>query len=140
MARYTGWSLIVAAAACGFLVAGVPSARADQPKLGIEGEMVPVPGQFQFGIGAGYRIDRVYWGSHAARMGLERGDIIVLIDNMWFQDCEAFRAALRQTGTTVRLAVINVRTGRLTWLHYRLNHDPRPHYGEAIPDSLGFVN
>ena len=117
------------------------SATADQPKLGVFGQIVSIPQEFRYGqINNGYRISSVARRSHAARMGLERGDIIVLVENMWFQDKTGFRAALCQAKPTTQIGIINVRTGRFKWCRCELNHNRAAHRNDPIPDSLGFAN
>jgi len=89
----------------------------------------------------GYRVNSVRWGTPAARMGLERGDIVVFIGpTMGFTTYEAYMYALRQQGATATIGIINVRTGRLVWDRCRLNHDPRPHEMEPMPRGLIMVD
>ncbi|MCA9120052.1 MAG: hypothetical protein H6822_29850 [Planctomycetaceae bacterium] len=122
------------------LIVSANTAEAGQPKLGIWGDIVTIPREFRYGhINNGYRISSVARWSHAAAMRLERGDIIVLVNNMWFQNKAGFRAALCRTSDQANIGIINVRDGRFKWCPCDINHDPRPHQFDAIPDSLGFA-
>jgi hypothetical protein len=112
---------------------------ADQPKLGYGGTLIPLKGEFE--AFRGYRVDSVRRGTPAARMGLERGDIVVFIGrNMAFTTHEAYLYALRQQGNTATIGIINVRNGRLVWANCRLNHDPQPHRAETPPNGLVMVD
>lgn len=120
------------------LLGGTPC-RADQPMLGFRGTLVSLPRGYP-GV-RGLRVDAVLRGSHAAAMGLERGDIVVYIGrSMAFTTQEAYRYALRQQGRTTSIGVINVRNGRLVWLTCRLNHNPAPHYDETPPPGVVMVD
>jgi len=114
-------------------------ARADQPKLGFGGTLVQLQGKFQ--PFHGYRVDSVRRGTPATRLGLERGDIVVFVGtNMAFTTREAYLYALRQQGKTAKIGIINVRNGKLAWATCRLNHDPRPHQREAVPNGIIMVD
>jgi S1-C subfamily serine protease len=113
--------------------------RADQPKLGFGGTLVEVKGEFE-GF-RGYRVDSVRRGTPAARMGFERGDIVVFIStSMAFTTHEAYLYALRQQGRTAKIGLINVRDGKLVWTTCRLDHDPEPHQTEETPDGVIMVD
>ena len=90
-----------------------------QPKLGFDGTLVRVPGYF----GKGMRINRVDRGSLAAKMGLERGDVIVAIEDIGFRCWDGYYQALRCGSQSPRIGIINVRTGKFMWCRCRLPHN-----------------
>ena len=118
------------------LTAVTSTTWADRPIIGFEETLVDLPAGY--GGGKGYRVDRVNRGTRAARLGLERGDIIVFIDKMGFQNEEAFNWIMGQVGETAQIGIINVRDGKLKWLKCHFGHTP--HRGEAAPDGVAFVN
>jgi len=107
---------------------------ADQPKLGFSGTLVKVPGQEPL---KGYRVDSVTRDSLAAKMGLKRGDVVLVIgETLGFTTHEAYQYALRQQGKTTKIGVIRSRDGKLTWLTCPLGHNPDPHAEESPPEGL----
>jgi S1-C subfamily serine protease len=107
---------------------------ADQPRLGFSGTLVRVPGQDPL---RGYRVDSVTRDSLAAKMGLRRGDLVMIIgETFGFTTHEAYLYALRQQGQNTKLGIIRGRDGRLTWIDCPLGHDPEPHADEEPPDGL----
>lgn len=126
-------------AACLLTIGTAREAAAGQPYLGFDGTLVQLPKRFDFGNGIkGIRVNSVNRRSPATQMGLERGDIIVLVDNQIFENMDAYRYALRQTGKTARIGLINCRNGQLIYRKCRLNHTP--HYGERPPLGYGIVD
>lgn len=110
------------------------AARADQPKLGFSGTLVKVPGHEPL---MGYRVDTVARDSVAAKTGLKRGDVVMIIGETYgFTTHEAYQYALRQQGKKTKLGVIRSRDGKLTWLDGPLGHNPAPHADETPPDGL----
>jgi hypothetical protein len=109
-------------------------AWADQPRLGFSGTLVKVPDQDPL---KGYRVDTVERDSLAAKMGLKRGDIVMVIgESFGFAKHEAYQYALRQQGKTTKIGVIRSRDGKLTWLNCPLGHNPQPHLEETPPDGV----
>ncbi len=101
-----------------------------QPKLGFSGTLVKLPQD----MGVGMRINRVDRRSPASKMGLERGDIIVAIDNTGFTTWKGYYHALRRASQKPSIVLINVRTGRLIRRSCHIPHqqdwsEPQP------PDS-----
>ena len=114
-------------------------AHGDQPRLGFKGTMVELSGEYEplWGV----RVDSVQRRTPAARMGLERGDIIVFIGGtMAFTNLEAYLYALRQQGQETSIGTIDVRTGRLVLAKCYLGHDPEPHASEPAPDGVIMVD
>ncbi len=85
----------------------------------------------------GYRVDSVTRDSLAAKLGLKRGDVVMIVgETFGFTTHEAYQYALRQQGKTTKLGVIRGRDGKLTWLDCPLGHNPDPHADETTPDGL----
>ena len=128
----------------------VPDAHARQPRLGFEGTLVRLPGHTDH-VGRwvsandvnglrGYRVDRVLRGSAAARMGLERGDIVVYIGvNMAFTNHEGYRWAMDRLGDRAMIGVIDIRTNRLVWLCYPFRVPDPPDNGGRPPSGVVMV-
>ena len=113
--------------------------RADQPKLGFSGTLVKLRGDYEHL--RGFRVDSVTRGSHADKMGLERGDIVIFVGKtMAFTTQEAYLYALRMQPATTEIGLINVRNGKLVWCECRLNHDPGPHESEDTPPGVVMVD
>lgn len=122
--------LLPAIVACVLTLFSVQRAVASQPYLGFDGTLVDVPARFGFdGRIKGMRVNWVKRGAPAARMGLERGDIILTIDNIAFRSHAGYLAALRMSSQRPGLMIINVRNGRLTRVNCSLPHtrDTREH-------------
>ncbi|HEX5103286.1 MAG TPA: PDZ domain-containing protein [Pirellulaceae bacterium] len=83
-------------------ISGLATGR--QPRLGIYGK---------FDDGFGLAVDRVRWGTPAARLGLEAGDVIRAINGHWLRNERDYWRQLRDSKGEVRLVVVDVRTGRL---------------------------
>lgn len=110
------------------------AAWADQPKLGFSGTLVKVPGHEPL---MGCRVDTVTRDSVAAKTGLKRGDVVMIIGaTSGFTTHEAYQYALRQQGKKTKLGVIRSRDGKLTWLDCPLGHNPASHADETPPDGL----
>ncbi len=89
-----------------------------QPKLGFTGTIVDMPKDFEIpapeGLpNRGIRVDRVNASGPAAKMGLERGDIIVAIDIWRFTTLEGYLQALRCAEQRPSIYIRNVRNGKL---------------------------
>lgn len=112
---------------------------ADQPKLGFNGTLVELRGEFE--PFRGLRVDRVWRGTPAEAMGLERGDIVVFIGRtMAFTNHRAYLYALRQQGAVTDIGIINVRNGELVWCKCRLGHNEQPHLDEQPPPGVIMVD
>lgn len=99
--------------------------RPRQPHLGFDGDLVKLPKKFDEmfdGNLIGMKVNSVNRGSPAARMGLERGDIIINIDNWSFKSYDGYKAALRQASEKPSIVLINVRTNKLTRRSCNLPH------------------
>ena len=103
--------------------------RATQPKLGFAGTLVRVSGYH----GRGMRINRVDRGSPASKMGFERGDIIVAIENIGFRCWDGYYQALRCASQSPRIGIIDVRTGKFIWR--RCRHLPHAKLAREWPDE-----
>lgn len=129
-------ALFAAIAACLLTLTG-QNGVASQPYLGFDGTLVQLPQGFGFGNGIkGMRVNWVNRRSPASQMGLERGDVIVTIDNIAFKSHAGYLAALRMSSQKPSLIIINVRNGRLTRVNCSLPHtrDHREH-----PDTMGLA-
>lgn len=100
---------------------------ADAPRLGFQGTVVdlgrnaPVPSPD--GVpNRGIRVDTVQANSPAARMGFERGDVIVAVDVMRFTTLAGYFQALRCSGQRPSIVLINVRNGQLVRKSTSLPH------------------
>jgi S1-C subfamily serine protease len=93
-----------------------------QPLLGFSGHLVRIDRHLGGGRHYGMHVDSVQRGSPAARMGLERGDIVVTIDNVAFRSHEGYLRALRLAGQRPSLVIIDVRTGRMIRRSCQLPH------------------
>lgn len=126
------WVVLVALA--GVVWGSSGRCYADQPKLGFSGTLVKVPGHEPL---MGYRVDTVTRDSLAAKMGLKRGDVVMVIgETLGFTTHEAYQYALRQQGKTTKLGIIRSRDGKLAWLDCPLGHNPEPHADETPPEGL----
>ena len=76
----------------------------DAPRLGIYGH-------FEWGLGM--VVDSVVWGTPAARIGLEPGDVIRAIDGRPIRSEFDYFQALRYGGAYVRVSVQDVRSGAI---------------------------
>lgn len=123
--------LTVCIAACGLLTLATATRAAETPKLGFQGTIValgpraavPAPDGVP---NRGLRVDSVKAGTPAARMGLERGDILIAIDTMRFTSLEGYYQALRCSGQRPSIILINVRNGQLTRKSTALPHAAPP--------------
>lgn len=142
--------LFAAVAACVLTFCSVQQAAAGQPRLGFDGTLVNLPRAFRQDAPKangrtvrGVRINWVKRGSPAARMGLERGDIIVTIDNVAFSTWDGYYAALRMASQQPRIVLINVRNGRPTSKGCRLPHSVdnrwQPFGNNWHPDTAGWA-
>jgi hypothetical protein len=118
-----------------------PSAEASKPKALL---VAPEP-QFhylpKFGFssynipGIGERVTFVEWHGLAARLGLERGDTVLAVNNFPLTYHGAWRDALREAlydGGWIQLAIWDVRTGGIA---YRQTFLGSPNYGPITPKS-----
>jgi S1-C subfamily serine protease len=117
--------LVIAAAIGVFHVAAVAEVWAQtgprQPYLGFRGHIVALTDQGWEGL-FGMQVDSVSWGSPASRMGLERGDVIVNIDQVGFTSRTGYLQALRCASQRPSLIIRDVRTGHLIRRSCRLPH------------------
>jgi hypothetical protein len=83
------------------------------PSIGLEARTIPPEWAGQLGVSAGVEIGSVQSGSAAERSGLQRGDVIVDIDNLAVSTMNEFAGVIRRRppGSDVVLTVW--RTGRL---------------------------
>lgn len=133
---------IVSAVVFGMFVAVATAGAVETPRLGFRGTVVdlgraavvPAPDGVP---NRGLRVDAVQANTPAARMGLERGDIIVAIDIMRFTTLEGYFQALRCSGQRPSIVLINVRNGRLIRKSIALPHQTPPddECGARAPDS-----
>jgi hypothetical protein len=123
----------------GLMLAAVPSAEASKPQPLL---VSPSPGYLpRFGFqsyniyGVGERVTFVKWNSLAGRLGLERGDTILAVNNFALSYHGAWHDALREAmflGGYVELAIWDVRTGGIA---YRTTFLGSPGYGPVTPKS-----
>jgi S1-C subfamily serine protease len=113
----------------------------DPPRLGFRGTLVavdpreiPAPDEF---ANQGMRVDSVTRGTPAARLGLERGDVIISVDSMRFTTQAGYLHALRCAGQQPSLIIRNVRTGELIRRSVSLPHQlpPDDEAGPQPPDT-----
>lgn len=127
-----------------FFAAVVQGETAQYPyhrHLGVNGVIIEVD---SYGVpgpsylpNVGFRIDRVYRHTPAARMGLEPGDVIVSIDSMRFTTLAGARHAMRCAGQHPSLLLVDVRTGGLIRRSVYFPHwEPAPELCEPrLPDT-----
>ncbi len=95
------------------------------PKLGFYGHI-------QYGWGL--MVDRVYGGTEASRIGLERGDIIVSVNGRQIRNWNDYNTALFYSGGFGQMVVRDCRTGRLIPTRFVLNNGRGPaSYGHQAP-------
>ena len=82
------------------------SQRGGQPLLGFSGHIE---------YGWGMMVDRVRRGSPADRMGLERGDVVVRINDQRIRSYDDYYTALRSAEERVRVQIDDVRGRGLIW-------------------------
>jgi S1-C subfamily serine protease len=131
------------ATAAALVFVGASNATAvETPRLGFQGTVVDL--KPDVGVPApdgvpnrGIRVDSVRPNTPAARMGLERGDIVIAIDVMRFTTLEGYYQALRCSGQRPSIVLINVRNGRLTRKSISLPHEmpSDDECGARPPDS-----
>jgi S1-C subfamily serine protease len=100
---------------------------AETPRLGFQGTIVTLGSRAVVpapeGVpNRGIRVDSVKIGTPAARMGLEKGDILISIDSMRFTSLAGYFQALHCSGPRPSLLLINVRNGQLTRKSTSLPH------------------
>lgn len=81
-----------------------PGGGSGQPRLGFQGH-------FEWGVGM--VVDYVPWGTPAARVGLEPGDVILSVNGRRLRSQSDYFSALRTSGGRVRLVIEDVRSGGL---------------------------
>jgi hypothetical protein len=111
--------------------------EAQQPKLGFTGTLVDLDPRIGLPTleelaSRGMRVDQVTAGTPAARMGLERGDILISIDSMRFTSQEGYLHALRCAGQRPSLIIYDTRTKRFIRRSVELPHAELP-LDEAVP-------
>jgi len=111
-------SLLVAgcvAAMHSFSLADAAEGRAElrlYPGSGIpETSRLGIYGHFEWGLGM--VVDSVAWGTPAAQIGLEPGDVIRAINGRWLHSDIDYFQALRYSGGYARIMVQDVRSGAL---------------------------
>ena len=95
----------------------MPDPGFGQPRLGFNGH---------FEWGHGMVVDSVPWGTPAAQIGLESGDVIRAMNGRWISSQDEYFWILRNSGGHVRLVVEDVRTGMLVNRSVFLNGGPVP--------------
>lgn len=127
---------------CALLTFATTIQAAETPKLGFQGTIVTLGPQAAVpapdGVpNRGLRIDSVKAGTPAARMGFERGDILIAIDTMRFTSLEGYYQALRCSGQRPSIILINVRNGQLVRKSTSLPHQvpSDEECGARPPDS-----
>jgi S1-C subfamily serine protease len=113
--------------ACTAATVAVIGQAAETPRLGFRGTVVdlgpraavPAPNGVP---NRGLRVDSVQANTPAARMGLERGDILISIDSMRFTSLEGYFQSLRCSGLRPSIVLINVRNGQLMRKSISLPH------------------
>lgn len=102
------------------------------PRLGFMGHI---------NYGYGMVVDRVSWGTFANRLGLERGDVIVRINNHSIDDDHDYNRAVRNAVEHQRgfidMLVIDVRTGEA---RHRAGYLSAVNNGPIYPRSLPHIN
>lgn len=102
-----------------------------QPHLGFSGHLVKVDDSIGGKRGLyGMEVDSVRRGSPAWEMGLERGDVIITIDNVAFRSRDGYLRALRLASRQPSFVIRNVRTGKLVRDTCELPHEQE----EGDPD------
>lgn len=112
---------------CAMTATAAAVQAADTPRLGFRGTVVdlgpravvPAPDGVP---NRGIRIDSVQMNTPAARMGFERGDIIVAIDVMRFTTLAGYFQAVRCSEQRPSIVLINVRNGKLVRKSVSLPH------------------
>jgi membrane-associated protease RseP (regulator of RpoE activity) len=113
-------------------VVGISSAQAAPPHIKVapphHRHAVPRLGFYGHAIaGHGIVIDRVVYGSEAHRIGLERGDIIVGVNNYRIRSADDYFRALRLSSGVLHLRVLDVRGRGVVSLRAYVPYDP-DHY------------
>lgn len=102
------------------------------PRLGFMGHI---------NYGYGMVVDQVSWGTFASRLGLERGDVIVRINNHSIDDDHDYNRAVRnavqfQSGF-IDMLVVDVRSGQT---RHRAGYLPVVNNGPIYPRSVPHIN
>lgn len=105
------------------------------PRLGFMGHV---------DYGYGMVVDHVSWGTFASRLGLERGDVIIRINNRAI-DCDqdynrAIRNAVDYQRGFIDMLVIDVRTGEARHRAGYLSAGSGPIYPRSVPHVHAHVN
>lgn len=109
----------------------VPSARAQELRY-----PVGVLGRF---TAQGLLVQVVQDGSEAARVGLQRGDLIVKVDGATITNQADFVQVINSSGGSVVLSVRKASTGRLARVELNLAVGLRPAVGAKAPYQLGVM-
>lgn len=96
--------------------------KTKQPYLGFSGHLVRVGDALPVENACGMKVDSVRRGTPAWRMGLERGDVVLIIDCVAFRSRAGYLQALRLASQKPSILVLNVRTGRPVRCSCRLAH------------------
>ena len=107
------------------LLAAAEAELPKQPAMGFEGHLVDIstylPGTEEY-ANVGMQVDDVKRGSPAWKMGLERGDILVSIDNWRFGTMKGYLQALRAAGQRPSMILIDGRTKKMVRRPCNLPH------------------
>jgi hypothetical protein len=106
---------------------------AGAPSIGLEARTIPPEWGSQLGVSAGVEIGSVQPGSAAERSGLQRGDVIVKIDNLPVSTINEFASAVRRWSPGSSVVVTVWRAGRLTTVTLTL--PTRPSLGTDRPGA-----
>jgi S1-C subfamily serine protease len=87
------------------------------PKLGFYGHIV---------YGQGLVIENVSWGTEAAHIGLERGDMIVSVNGQPIRNWNDYNLAMYYSGGSGRLVVRDWRSGALLPVAFVLDNGRGP--------------
>jgi S1-C subfamily serine protease len=104
----------------------LPSGAGVTPRLGFWGHMQ---------YGKGMVVDRIQRGSVAARVGLERGDVIQAINGRRVHSTDRYHSLLRDSGGRVRLHIRDVRSGNIVIRSATLDNGSGPIGPRARPFS-----
>ena len=130
-------SILSSLIATTILVAGLATTASAQPKLMVitpdghdhhdhHHNDIPTLGFYGYQTCQGMVVTEVVRGTEAARLGLERGDIIVSIDGIVLHDDGDYQFAMRRAGRHASLQVRDVRGRGIFTMKAHLHEDESP--------------
>lgn len=82
-------------------------------------------------VGSGMRVQKVHWGSIAHQIGLERGDVIEIVNGQQVFGYQHYLNLLASSNGSVTLGVRDINSGRIVYLNVN--------FGGTVPAVGGSI-